>query len=45
MTVDDVTFFTSKLTKKKISLDKHFRFRFGTIVVIFLFIDVEKCDR
>ena len=30
---------------KKISLDKHFCFRFGTIVIIFLFIDVERYDR
>ena len=35
----------SQVKKKKISLDKHFCFRFGTIVLIFLFIDVEKCGR
>ena len=34
MTADKVNFFASKLAKK-ISLDKHFCFRFGTIVIIF----------
>ena len=41
MTADEVIFFASKLAKK--SLDKHFCFEFGTIVIIFLFIDVERC--
>ena len=46
MTVDEVIFFVSKLAKqKKKSLDKHFCFRFGTIVIIFLFVDVERCGR
>ena len=36
--------FASKLAKK-INLDKHFCFRLGTIVIIFLFIDVERHDR
>ena len=44
MTKDEVIFFVSKLAKK-ISLDKHFCFRFGTIVIIFLFIDVERRGR
>ena len=44
MTVDEVIFFVFKLAKK-ISLDKHFCFRFGTIVIIFLFIDMEKRGR
>ena len=44
MTAEEVIFFASKLAKK-ISLDKHFCFRFGTIVIIFLFIDVERCGR
>ena len=43
MTAEEVIFFASKLAKK-ISLDKHFCFRFGT-VVIFFFIDVERCGR
>ena len=40
-------FFASKLAKKKISLDKNFCFRFifGTMVFIFLFIDVERLGR
>ena len=41
-------FFASKLAKKnKIILDKNFCFRFifGTIVFIFLFIDVERLGR
>ena len=29
----------------KISFDKHFCFRFATIVTIFLFIDVQRCGR
>ena len=37
--------FQKKKKKKKISLDKHFCFRFGTIGIIFLFIDVETCGR
>ena len=41
MTIDEVIFFVSKLAKK-ISLDKHFCFRFGTIMSIFLFIDVKR---
>ena len=48
MTADEVISFASKLSKKKkkkISLDKHFCFRFGTIGIIFLFIDVETCGR
>ena len=47
MTADEVISFASKLSKKtkKISLDKHFCFRFGNIGIIFLFIDVETCDR
>ena len=44
MTIDEIIFFVSKLAKK-ISLDKHFCFRFGTIVIIFLFVDVERCGR
>ena len=40
MTAEEVIFFASKLAKK-ISLDKHFCFRFGTIMIIFLFIDVK----
>ena len=44
ITADEVIFFASKLVKK-ISLDKHFRLRFGTIVIIFLFIDVERYGR
>ena len=40
-------FFASKLAKKKFSLDKNFCFRFifGTMVFIFLFIDVERLGR
>ena len=34
-----------KKKKKKISFDKHFCFKFGTIVIIILFIDVERCGR
>ena len=46
MTADKVIFFASKLAKnKKNSLDKHYCFRFGTIVIIFLFIDVERHGR
>ena len=47
ITGDEVIFFASKLatTTKKISLDKHFCFRFGTITIIFLFIDVERLGR
>ena len=44
ITADEVIFFASKLVKK-ISLDKHFCLRFGTIVIIFLFIDVERSGR
>ena len=44
MTADEVIFLLLNL-QKKISLDKHFCFRFGTIVIIFLFIDVERCVR
>ena len=44
MTADEVIFLLLNL-QKKISLDKHFFFRFGTIVIIFLFIDVERCGR
>ena len=43
-TADEVIFLLLNL-QKKISLDKHFCFRFGTKVIIFLFIDVEKCGR
>ena len=42
MTADEVIFLLLNL-QKKISLDKHFCFRFGTIVIIFLFIDMERC--
>ena len=42
MTADKVIFLLLNLQKKKISLDKHFCFRFGTIVIIFLFIDLER---
>ena len=44
MTADEVIFLLLNL-QKEISLDKHFCFRFGTIVIIFLFIDVERCVR
>ena len=44
MTADEVIFLLLNL-QKKISLDKHFCFRFGTIVIIFLFIDMEKRGR
>ena len=44
MTADKGIFLLLNL-QKKISLDKHFCFRFGTIVIIFLFIDVERCGR
>ena len=44
MTADKGIFLLLNL-QKKISLDKHFCFRFGTIVIIFLFIDVERCVR
>ena len=45
MTVYEVIFY--KFRSKTISLDKHFclRFRFGTIVLIFLFIDMERLGR
>ena len=43
MTADEVIFY--KFKSKIISLDKHFCFRFGTIVVVFLFIDVERPGR
>ena len=36
MTADEV--------KRKISLDKHFRFRFGTILIIFLSIELNLED-
>ena len=43
MAADEVIFFASKLAKiKKNCLDKHFCFRFRTIVIIFLFIDAER---
>ena len=49
MTLDEVISLLLKIIIiikiKKISLDKHFCFRFGTIVIIFLFIDVERYDR
>ena len=54
MTADEVIFLLlnlkkkkkkKKIKKKKISLDKHISFRFDTIVIIFLFIDVERCGR
>ena len=35
MTVDEVIFLASKRAKKKKCFDKHFCFRFGTIVIIF----------
>ena len=44
ITADEVIFLLLNL-QKKISLDKHFCFRFGTIVIIFLFIDVERFGR
>ena len=44
ITTDEVTFLLLNL-QKKISLDKPFCFRFGTIVIIFLFIDLERFDR
>ena len=44
MTAHEVIFLLLNL-QKKISLDKHFCFRFGTIVIMFLFIDKERCDR
>ena len=38
MTADEVIVFASKLEKKrKISLDKYFTFKFGTIVIIFFY--------
>ena len=41
MTADEAIFLL--LTCKKLfNLDKHFCFRFGTIVIIFLFIDVKR---
>ena len=46
MTADEVIFLLLNLQKKKKkSLDKHFCFRFGTIVIIFLFKDVERHGR
>ena len=44
ITADKVFFLLLNL-QKKISLDKHFCFRFGTIVIIFLFTDVERPGR
>ena len=41
MTADEIFFLLLNLQ----SFDKHFCFRFGTIVIIFLFIDVERCGR
>ena len=40
MTADEVIFLLLNL-QKKISLNKHFYFRFGTTLIIFLFIDVK----
>ena len=40
MTADEVFFLLLNL-QKKISFDKYFFFRFGTILIIFLFIDVK----
>ena len=47
MTTYEVMFLLLNLQKKKkkISFDKHFCFKFGTIVIIILFIDVERCGR
>ena len=49
MSTDEVIFLLlnlhKKKKKKKISFDKHICFKFGTIVIIFLFIDVERCGR
>ena len=39
ITADEVILFASKLVKK------HFCLRFGTIVIIFLFTNVERCGR
>ena len=44
MTADEVIFLLLNL-QNKISFDKNFCFRFGTIVIIFLFIDMERCGR
>ena len=44
MTEDEVIFLFLNL-QKKITLDKHLYFRFGTIVIILLFIDMERCGR
>ena len=44
MTADEVIFLLLNLQKRN-SLDKHFCFRFGIIVIIFLFIDVERLGR
>ena len=41
MTADEIFFLLLNLQ----SFDKHFCFRFGTIVIIFLFIDVGRHDR
>ena len=43
MTADEVIFLLLNL--QKISLDKYFCFKFCTIVLIFLFIDVERLGR
>ena len=44
MTADEVIFVLLNLASK-ISFDKHYCFRFGTIVGFFLFIDVERLSR
>ena len=44
MTADEVIFLLLNL-QKKISLDKHFCFRFGTIVIIFFFFFLERPGR
>ena len=43
MTADEVIFY--KFKSKKLAQINIFCFRFGTKVLIFLFIDVERCDR
>ena len=48
MTGDEIIFFlfpNLQKKKKKRSLDKHFCFRFGTIVIISLFTDMERRGR